>query len=190
MIAPYAAQFFFLSAAAAAPPILVRDWPRIFAGACLVVGMGLLAWAVIGTVIGMFLFIPTALLLLVAAFSNAGVGPGTWLVVVAPIAAVAAVTTFFLRPPSPESGPPPSYHATLDSPGRAHDRDFNRGKERLREFGATSISVAEGPSGRLELVVGTTEIFAAGQTHDRLKEQILRLFGVLELCLGTYDTCE
>lgn len=187
--APYMAHFFFLSAAAAALPLLVRDWPRVFASTCFVVGTGLLAWAVIGAAIGMFVFIPVGLLLLVSAFTNNGVRPGAWLVVIAPIAAASAAAVLFLQPPAPD-GPPPSFHATLDSTSRAHDRDFNRGKDRLREFGATSITVGEDPPGQLELVVGIPDTFAPGQNHDRLREQTLRLPGVIGLCLGTYDTCE
>lgn len=94
VVAPYLAHFFFLSAAAAALPFLVRDWPKVFAGACLVVGMGLLAWAVIGAAVGMFLFIPVALLLFVAAFADDGVRLSGWLVVITPIAAVTAVPVF------------------------------------------------------------------------------------------------
>ncbi|WP_328786583.1 MULTISPECIES: hypothetical protein [unclassified Streptomyces] len=56
--------------------------------------MGLLAWAVIGAAVGMFLFIPVALLLLVAAFAGDGVRPSGWLVVITPIAAVTAVAVF------------------------------------------------------------------------------------------------
>ncbi|MFF3863333.1 hypothetical protein [Streptomyces sp. NPDC002209] len=76
VVAPFLAHFLFLSAAAAALPLVVRDWPKVFSGACLVVGVGLLAWAVIGAAIGMFVFIPVALLLLVAAFADGGVRPG------------------------------------------------------------------------------------------------------------------
>lgn len=54
----------------------------------------MLAWAVIGAAVGMFLFIPVALLLLVAAFAGDGVRPSGWLVVITPIAAVTAVAVF------------------------------------------------------------------------------------------------
>ncbi|MER7000561.1 hypothetical protein [Streptomyces sp. NPDC000410] len=90
-IGPFLAGLFVISAVTAAVPLAAREQPRIFARACLVVGAILLAWALIGMIIGMFLFIPAALLLFVAAFADAGNRPGVWLTVIAPIAAATAV---------------------------------------------------------------------------------------------------
>ncbi|MGR4878108.1 hypothetical protein ACIPUC_01550 [Streptomyces sp. LARHCF249] len=104
----------------------MRDQPKVFARACLVVGAGLLAWALIGAVIGMFLFIPAAL----------------------------------------------------------------QRKEQLRDFGATRISVAEHRPGQLVLTVGIPDSFAEGHSQDRLKEQILRLPGVVDLRFCTFHTCD
>ncbi|MER5853248.1 hypothetical protein ABT126_41510 [Streptomyces sp. NPDC002012] len=190
VIVTYLAGFFVISVAAVAVPLLMRDQPKGFARACFVVGAGLLAWGLIGAVIGMFLFVPAALLLLVAAFTDAGNRPVAWLAVTTPIAAAAAVALFYLQPPDLENEPPPSFHATLDSTSRFYDLDFNLRKEQLRDFGATRIEVGEHQPGQLILTVGMPDSFAEGQSQDRLKEQILRLPGVVDLRLCTFHTCD
>ncbi|MGC5008461.1 hypothetical protein [Streptomyces sp. DT203] len=118
--------------------------------ACRVVGAGLLAWALIGTVMALF----------------------------------------NLQPPDPKNEPPPSFHATLVSTSRFHDRDFNQCKERLQDFGATRIEVGEDQPGQLVLTVGLPGNFTEGQSQDRLKEQMLRLSGAVDLRLCTFHTCD
>ncbi|MEU7603581.1 hypothetical protein [Streptomyces sp. NPDC041003] len=193
VMGPYLAAFFIISAGAVAVPLLMRDQPKLFARACLVVGLGLLAWAMIGAVIGMILFIPPALLLLVAAFAGAGNRPGAWLAVTAPIVAAVVVAAFYLQPPDPENEPPPWFNATLDISTRVHDRDFNRDfhqrRERLRDFGATRVSVYERGTGQFVLDVGMLDAFAEGQSQERLKEQILQLPEVVDLRLCTFHAC-
>ncbi|WP_329375967.1 hypothetical protein OG625_00965 [Streptomyces sp. NBC_01351] len=194
VIGPYLAAFFIISAAAVAVPLMMRDQPKLFARACLVVGVGLLAWAMIGAGIGMFLFIPAALLLLVAAFAAAGNRPGAWLAVTAPIVAATVVAVFYLQPPDPENEPPPWFNATLDFNTRVRDRDFNRDfhqrTERLRDFGATRVEVYERRTGQFVLTVGIPDAFAEGQSQDRLKEQILQLPEVVDLRFCTFHTCD
>jgi hypothetical protein len=46
-------------------------------------------WALAGAVVGTFVFVPTALLLLVAAFVDAGNRPGGWFAATTPLAATA-----------------------------------------------------------------------------------------------------
>lgn len=194
VMGPYLAGLFIISAAAVAVPLMMRNQPKSFARACLLVGVGLLAWAMIGAVIGMFLFIPAALLLLVAAFAAAGNRPGAWLTLAAPIAAAAVVAAFYLQPPDPDNEPPPWFNATLDIGTRVHDRDFDRDfhqrKERLRDFGATRVSVYERGTGQFVLDVGIPDAFAEGQSQERLKEQILQLPEVVDLRLCTFHTCD
>ncbi|MFD9366275.1 hypothetical protein ACFWA6_01015 [Streptomyces sp. NPDC060020] len=185
---PYLGGYFVLSAGAAALPLLMRDWPKGFSRVCLAAGAGLLAWSLIGAVIGMFLFVPAALLLFFAAFSGDGNRPGAWPALAAPVAAVAAVAAFYLQPPDPDNEPPPSFQATLDSMSRGHDRDFNRGKERLRDFGATRVEVGEHPVG-LVLTVGIPKGFAE-ESQDRLEEQIRQLPGVVDVRFCTFHTCD
>ncbi|WP_151770755.1 hypothetical protein [Streptomyces abyssomicinicus] len=189
VIAPFLAWLFVLSALPAAVPLVLREQAKACARACLVIGTGLLTWALIGAVIGMFLFIPAALLLLVAAFADAGSRPGGWFAVTAPLATVAVFALIVLAP-DPENEPPPYFKATLDSTQRFHDREFNERKEHLRDFGATSIEVSEEYTGRLELHVGMPRDFSEGRSRDRLKEEIARLPGVVEVDFCTYRTCD
>ncbi|MFF4085063.1 hypothetical protein ACFYZN_37520 [Streptomyces sp. NPDC001777] len=148
----------------------------------------MLAWALVGAVIGMFLFVPAALLLLVAAFVDAGNRPGAWFAVTMPITAVTAFALIVL-PPDPENEPPPYFNASLDSTDRFYDWEFNKRKEHLRDFGATSIEVYE-RAGQLELKVGIPESFMEGQSQDRLREKIAGLPGVVEVRLCAFHTCD
>ncbi|MFF1963746.1 hypothetical protein ACFVW5_09040 [Streptomyces sp. NPDC058232] len=188
MIAPFLAWLFVVSAVPAAVPLLMREHAKACARACLVIGIGMLTWALIGAVIGMFLFIPAALLLLVAAFVDASNRPGAWFAVTMPIAAAAAFALIVL-PPDPENEPPPSFNATLDSTNRFYDQEFNERTEHLRDFGATSTEVGES-AGQLELQVGIPESFTEGQSQDRLRKEIARLPGVVEVRLCTFHTCD
>ncbi|MEU1285439.1 hypothetical protein [Kitasatospora sp. NPDC005856] len=188
------AGLFVITAIAAFFPLAARESPRSFARACLVVGTGLLAWAVIGTIVGMFLFIPAGLLLIVATFADRDNRPGARFALTVPLVAAvvaAAVVTLFVRgTQDPDNEPPPTFHATLDPGGRYDDRDFELRKTRLRDYGATSAAVGVWPVGRLELVVGMPRVFAQGQSRDALKEQILRVPGVVEVRLCTFHTCD
>ncbi|MFD6423668.1 hypothetical protein [Streptomyces sp. NPDC060198] len=62
------APIFLLVTAPVAVPLLLRDEPRLFARASMIVGTILLAAAVVGFLLGLFLFVPTALMLLAAAY--------------------------------------------------------------------------------------------------------------------------
>ncbi|MFI9805775.1 hypothetical protein ACIHEJ_15655 [Streptomyces sp. NPDC052301] len=188
LISPFVVGLFLVGAVAAAVPLLMRAAPRAFARLCLAIGAFLLAWALIGAVIGMFLFLPAALSLLVAAFVEAGNRPGArWAVTVA--LAAAAVFTSAVLSPDPDDEPPPYFKATLDSASRDRDREFHERVDRLRDFGATRTEVYE-MAGRLELNVDMPESFPGGQSQDRLREEIDRLPGVVEVRLCTFYTCD
>ncbi|MFG2874651.1 hypothetical protein ACGFYU_06515 [Streptomyces sp. NPDC048337] len=182
--------FFVVSAVAAAPPLFLRHRPKAFARVCVAMGVGLLAWGLIGALVGLFLFHPAALLLLVAAFVDAANRPGAWWPVGTAVTAAAAVTFVFLPNPhlDPDNEPPPSFSATLDSAGRSRDPEFNQRKERLRDFGATRTEVWE-VSGQFQLHVGMPRNFAEGQSREALREQIARLPGVVDVRFCTFHTC-
>lgn len=194
VVAGYFGGLYVITAIVATVPLSARDSPRSFARTCLAIGAGLLAWAVIGTVIGMFLFIPAGLLLVVAAFAGRGNRPGVWFALAVPLVgalvAAAIVTLSFRGSEDPDNEPPPTFHATLDPGGRYNGRDFSLQKARLQDYGATSASVGVWSAGRLELVVGMPRVFAQGQSRDALKEQILRVPGVVEVRLCTFHTCD
>ncbi|MFE0644115.1 hypothetical protein ACFW2Y_21250 [Streptomyces sp. NPDC058877] len=67
---------FFLTALPVLLPLCLRWAPQTFAWVSLALGTGLLAWSVVGLVVGMFLFAPAAVLLLVAAFLDSHTRPG------------------------------------------------------------------------------------------------------------------
>ncbi|MFJ8164861.1 hypothetical protein ACIRBY_28600 [Streptomyces sp. NPDC096136] len=182
---------FAVTAIATTLPMLLQDGPRTFARACLVIGLGLLTFGLAAAALGMFLFVPAALLLLVAAFANPGNRPGPWFSVIAPFTAVVAAALLTPQPhrPNSENEPPPSLHAALDSTDRFHDRELGRRKERLRDFGALGAEMVETEPGRLVLVVKMPEHFTAGQSQEALREQVRRLPGVVDVRLCTFHTC-
>ncbi|WP_158822077.1 hypothetical protein [Streptomyces sp. NRRL F-5727] len=67
---------FLLTATPVSLPLFLRRSPQAFAWASLIIGTGLLAWAVVGLIVGLFLFIPAALMLQASAFVDARTRPG------------------------------------------------------------------------------------------------------------------
>ncbi|MEU4068314.1 hypothetical protein AB0F25_38975 [Streptomyces wedmorensis] len=87
-------------------PLPIRDRPKNGARTFLVTGPSLPARALIGTVIGMFLFARPPLLLVIASFVDHDNRPGPRFSAITP--AVAADFTLFARaPPGSRSGPFP-----------------------------------------------------------------------------------
>ncbi len=187
LVTPLGGVFLGTAVAIAVPLLPLRDQPKAFARACLVIGVGLLGWALVGAVIGMFLFVPTALLLIGAAFAEPGNRPGRWWVAVTPVAVAAAVAAFYLQPPDADNEPPPYFLATLDSRG-VQQAELERRTPDLRERGATRIEVYE-RAGRLELTVGMPDHFAPGQSQAQLGEEIRRLPGVVDVQVCNHHTC-
>ncbi|MFJ9443402.1 hypothetical protein ACIRRH_16240 [Kitasatospora sp. NPDC101235] len=93
-VATYFGALFAITAMVAASPLALRESPKTFARVCLSVGTGLLVWALIGIIVGMFVFIPAALLLFVASFAARGNRPGAWFALAVPLAGAAAVVAF------------------------------------------------------------------------------------------------
>ncbi|MEV4426940.1 hypothetical protein AB0K23_16455 [Streptomyces sp. NPDC049602] len=67
---------FLLTAMPVAIPLFLRREPQFFAWACLIIGTGLLTWAVVGAILAIFLFAPAALMLQTAAFVDPDTRPG------------------------------------------------------------------------------------------------------------------
>ncbi|MFD5736230.1 hypothetical protein ACFWIY_25960 [Streptomyces sioyaensis] len=83
-------EWYVATGATAAVPLMMRNHAKVFTRTCYVVGVGLLIWSVLGAMFLMLWFLPAALLLLVAAFADAGNRPGAWFAAITPLAAVAA----------------------------------------------------------------------------------------------------
>ncbi|WP_148086916.1 hypothetical protein [Streptomyces sp. PanSC19] len=192
LIAPLSGGSFLMTALVAVTPLLMQDHPKACARTCLVIGSALLAWAVIGAVIGMFLFAPAALLLVIAPFVDPGNRHGPWFSAIAPVVTAAAIA-LIASPPGqdhdPENEPPPSFRATLDSTDRFRDRQFNERKERLLDHGATRVEVYE-YAGRLILQVGMPDTFTDGRTEGALRDEIAGLPGVVDIRRCTFHTCD
>lgn len=63
----YYGGFFVLTVVPLALPPLLGRFPKVFAQACVVIALALVSWSVIGAVIAMYVFLPSAALLLLAA---------------------------------------------------------------------------------------------------------------------------
>ncbi|MFJ4336862.1 hypothetical protein [Streptomyces sp. NPDC088915] len=98
LIGPLLGGHFLISGWVTIPPLFLRDQPGACARACLLIGTGLLAWSLIGAVLCMFLFLPAALLLLVAAFVDPGNRPGARWAVATPLAVAAFSALLVLSP--------------------------------------------------------------------------------------------
>ncbi|MFJ9058966.1 hypothetical protein [Streptomyces sp. NPDC102409] len=130
---------FILTALPVGLPLCMRHQRQGFARACLVIGSGLLTWGVVGFILGMFLFIPAAMLLLTAALLDRRNRPGLKdRGVLGAFLVVGAILVVFLTRPAPDEPAPGSYQARLDSGSRLHQQNFAVQKNQLLEFGATT----------------------------------------------------
>ncbi|MEU8762431.1 hypothetical protein [Streptomyces sp. NPDC048659] len=188
VIGPLLGALFVISALAAVPPLLLRGHPKARARASLGLGVGLLAWSLTGAVIGMFLFLPAALLLIVAAFADRRHRPGALLAVLAPLAAAAVLVLNLTPGEDPGQEPPPYFRATLDSMDRGRDQRFQEGVDRLWYYGATRTEVYE-LAGRLMLDVEMPRDFTGRDTEEGLRRGVTVLPGVVDVRRCTFHTC-
>ncbi|MFF0071844.1 hypothetical protein [Streptomyces sp. NPDC005494] len=181
------AAHFIMTALPALYPLCLLRRQDSFVRACLVIGSGMLAWSLAGFLLGMFLFIPTAVLLLVAAFADrsARLGlrdkavPGALLVAGAMFV---PLLTYDAGEPEPDS-----YQAELDSGSRVHHQDFAAWRNQLLKSGATHVIEYESCE-HFYLDVG----FAEDLPDDRRAELVNRIMevpGVVEVELGQDEGC-
>ncbi|MEV3990477.1 hypothetical protein AB0J57_16375 [Streptomyces sp. NPDC049837] len=175
-----------LTAIAVAVPLFLFSRAVAFTRACLIVGLALLPWGVLGFLLGMFLFWPAALLLLLAAFADPrrhavaakvlGVAGG--LVMAGFLAAVAAFSWHFYI--APALAEPHTYRAATD-PDTFYD-ELGDHDERLKQLGATDVSgTAEGDMTYLDV---SFPVDLAEPRRAALKREIEQLPGVshVDLC--------
>ncbi|MFE9469001.1 hypothetical protein ACFYNW_36310 [Streptomyces virginiae] len=187
---------FLMTAIPAVIPLTQRGAPHLFARSCLVIGVVLLGWSLVATVLGMIFFLPAAVLLLIAAFADSGNRPGAWVVLGGGGGAVVLMVLVALGLYTPDGGsgggdtlPPPStfYRATVDSPDRFSDAKFTRGVQKLKEYGATYTYTDtmnwRGPS-------YLTVDYRAAASTSWLKWRIQNLPGVTEVRLCTALSCD
>ncbi|MEU5621766.1 hypothetical protein AB0932_35720 [Streptomyces sp. NPDC006682] len=182
------APLFILTALPVGIPFYLRNQRQGFARACLIIGSGLLAWAVVGVLWGMFLFIPAAVLLLMAAFVDPRTRPGLRdRCVIGALLVVVAIFVAFLTRPAPNEPSPRSYQVRLDSGSRLHQQSFAVRKDQLTEFGATTASGYESCQ-QFYLEVEFSEGLPAARRAE-LKQRIAMLPGVVEVELRAIEGC-
>ncbi|MFJ8165479.1 hypothetical protein ACIRBY_31780 [Streptomyces sp. NPDC096136] len=167
-------------------PLLFLLTPQRFGNASLVVAFALLGWGVVGALVEMFLFWPSALLLMFAAFADPRrrpvtakviAGLGTLLTAAALAGCGAFAWHFYIGPALAE---PHTYRAEVDAGWfRAGLGDA---QDRLKPFGATQVRGSESDKGAY-LQVRFPEGLSASE-REGLKKEIAHLPGVreVELC--------
>ncbi|MFF1372680.1 hypothetical protein [Streptomyces virginiae] len=184
---------FVLTWLGAAVPLLFLRAPKGFVGACVTTGLLLLGWGVLGALAGMFLFWPSALLLLCAAFADprrrpvaAKVAGGVGASVAAAVVVGCAVFAwqFYLAPvwAEPHTYRAETTHASLQ--GLFRDQEAT---VRLKRLGATSVSGSESDEGAY-LVVRFPDGLSRPERDD-LKFEIARLPGIVGVGLCPVSEC-
>ncbi|MFF5896169.1 hypothetical protein ACFY8O_09640 [Streptomyces argenteolus] len=181
------ASHFLVTALPALCPLYLLHRRRSFVRACLVIGSGMLAWSLAGFLLGMFLFIPTAVLLLVAAFADRSTRLG--LRDRAVPSALLVAGAMFVPLLTYDAGEPEShsYQAELDSGSRLHHQDFAAWRDQLLKSGATRVIGYESCE-HFYLDVD----FAEDLPEDRraeLANRIMEVPGVVEVELGENEGC-
>ncbi|MFB9389518.1 hypothetical protein ACFPM3_08945 [Streptomyces coeruleoprunus] len=186
------ALLFPLVAVVVAIPLFVR--PRIaFVRVCVCVGALLLVGGVLFVLLGLFLFLPSAVLLLLAAGADLAVRPRTGRVLVAAgallTAAVVAVCAyggwhFYLRPALAE---PHAYRAVLDPDAGVLDEGLGDEEDRLRAQGAAWVYGSASDEGEF-LEVGFRDDLPADRRED-LRRQIELMPGVRSVALCPVSEC-
>ncbi|MGW4896466.1 hypothetical protein ACWEQL_30070 [Kitasatospora sp. NPDC004240] len=181
LAAPY-----LLTAGLVAVPQAMQDQPRLYARAALLMGWLLVAVSVAGALLGLFLFLPSALLLLAAAYAGPG-RPGLSWTLVAPALAGALIYAVLTPSVDEANEPPPYFQATYDRLDRSREPGFEAGRSTLHEYGGRRMEVYE-MAGSLRLTVHFSEQLSP-EARDRLSREIARLPGVVSVRLCTFHTC-
>ncbi|PKV89866.1 hypothetical protein [Streptomyces sp. TLI_146] len=177
---------YLMAGASLTAPLLCLRRPKHFTRACAIVGLVLIGWGVLGVFLGMFLFWPAAVLLLLAGFASPRRHPvtawtmgGLGALVAAGVLTGAAVFVWSLVI-NPSLAKPHTYRAATD-PGWFRD-GVGDAQERLRGFGATEVYGNESDQGSF-LEVRFPDDLPPARRAD-LKKEIGRLPGIrwVELC--------
>jgi hypothetical protein len=182
----YFAPLHILTAVPVAVPLFLLRRPAAFTRACVLVGSALLAWGVLGVFMGLFLFWPAGILLLLAAWADprrrpltARIAGGTGALVLAAALTASAVHTWHAHI-GPALAEPHTFRAETD-PGRLRD-GIGDADDRLREAGATSVTGVRSDDGSYWEVRFPDDLPEEGRA--RLKAEIARIPGI-----GRVDLC-
>ncbi|WP_377273353.1 hypothetical protein [Peterkaempfera sp. SMS 1(5)a] len=185
----YLAGFFVLTFAPLTVPPFLRRHPSAFTMTCTATGVVLVAWSVVGVLLGMFLFLPSAVLLLLAAAAGPRRSPGvarvlSWAggLVFAGVVLGSAMWCrhFSVRAAQAE---PHTYQAVVDADWERRV-GLGQATERLKTFGAVSVWVSSaGGEDKAYLEVRFSEGLSDVDRAE-LKGRISELPGV-----GRVDLC-
>ncbi|MFF2571459.1 hypothetical protein [Streptomyces sp. NPDC058084] len=182
---------FFLACLGAAAPLLFLRAPRGFVPACLTAGSLLLVLGVLGVMAGTFLYWPSALLLLSAAFADPrrrpfaarAVGGVGAVVTAAALVGCAAYTWHFYG--ADVWAEPHTYRAETD-PGSFRPGALDA-QDRLKRLGATEVWGA-GSDEDYHLEVRFPDQLSESE-RARLKSEIATLPGVISVDLCPVSEC-
>ncbi|MFE1792659.1 hypothetical protein ACFW7J_30395 [Streptomyces sp. NPDC059525] len=184
------APMFVVTCLATAVPLPALRSPRHFVGTCLAVGLSLLGWGVLGVMFGMFVFWPSALVLLLAAHADprrrpvaakAVGGIGAAITTAALVGYAAFAWHFHIGPALAE----PHTFRAVTAPGLY--RGVGAAEEHLKPFGATHVFGTESDEGSYLDVRFTEQLSAPGR--EKLRTEISRLPGITKVTLCPVPTC-
>ncbi|MFG2879967.1 hypothetical protein ACGFYU_33980 [Streptomyces sp. NPDC048337] len=189
------AGYFVMTAIPVVVPLTQLRAPRLFARCCLVIGIVLLGWSLVAALLGMILFLPAAVLLLIAAFADGRNRPGARFVLGGGGAAAALMVLVGLGLYMPggtgtNAGHPPPhpgtyYRVTVDSSARFREPRFRRGVDELKTYRATLTQTFTWQD-RSYLTVD----YRADANHVWIRKKIEKLPGVTEVRLCASLACE
>lgn len=188
------AALFVLTFASVTVPLFMRREPRVFSRSCTVLGLALVAWSVVGVMLGMFLFLPAAVLLMLAAGAGPRRSPGAarllsaagGLVLAGVVCGSAMWCWHFYV--SPASTRPHTYQAAIDAAWSTWV-DPGQVTERLEPFGAVNVWITQdGGSDKAYLEVRFSDSLSDAQ-RTTLKRQISELPGVGRIALCQVRDC-
>lgn len=181
---------FVVTCLVAALPLPALRAPQHFVVTCVATGLGLLAWGVLAVMFGMFVYWPSALVLLCAALADPRQRPVTAKVTGGLGAAIAAAALagyaafawhFYITPALAE---PHTYRAVTE---RGNYRNLGDIEQRLAPLGATGVTGTESDEGSY-LDVRFPEHLSAPE-REQLRAWIARLPGITGVGLCPVSTC-
>ncbi|MEW2139847.1 hypothetical protein AB0892_25230 [Streptomyces sp. NPDC005409] len=187
----YVAALYITTGACVAAPLFLVRRAKAFVRACVIVGVALIPWGVLGVFLGLFLFWPSALLLLLAAIADPRKRPVVARVSGAVgallLAGVVALSGYFIWHfyVGPATARPHTYRAQVD-PGWFRDglRDAD---QRLGPYGATTVYGSG--SGHLSSLQVRFPDDLSEEQRAELKRQIELLPGITEVELCSVRDC-
>ncbi|MFF8268143.1 hypothetical protein ACF059_12185 [Streptomyces sp. NPDC016562] len=189
----YTAALYLVTGPCVAAPLFFVRRAKAFVRACVIVGVSLIPWGVLGVFVGLFLFWPSALVLLLAAIADprkrpvvARVSAAVGALLLAGVVALSAYFTWHFYV-GPATARPHTYRAPVD-PGWFHD-GLGDADQRLGPYGATTVYGSGSGSDRLSFLEVRFPDDLSQEQRAELKRQIEQLPGITEVELCSVRDC-